>query len=199
LAAGETTCCRGHDLTAPGALQSGHLGSQWCRECRLIAYRETYRRNREEQEKQTQAFEERRRNLLPSRCEFLDAPDGWLRASRENGSYPRSGERAGKWLIFGSVEQVDSLWPAVRDATREGRLGGSAKAAVSSSPRATDPTQRVICVYTYDHQDVEDVRRVREVLRKQGVIWKIPYKCDADTLAGKYTVGGHTRISKYFE
>ena len=31
-----------------------------------------------------------------------------------------------------------------------------------------------------------------------GVTWKIPYKADEDTFAGKYRIAGHTRIRKYY-
>jgi hypothetical protein len=34
---------------------------------------------------------------------------------------------------------------------------------------------------------------------KLGVVNKIPYKSDEDTLSGKYRITGHRRISKYYE
>jgi hypothetical protein len=36
-------------------------------------------------------------------------------------------------------------------------------------------------------------------LRGLGVTWKIPYKTDADTIAGKYARQGGSRISKRYE
>jgi hypothetical protein len=82
----------------------------------------------------------------------------------------------------------------------EGRLGGSAKVSTAKpNPLSKDPRKRVICVYTYDWTDEEDVRRIREELRKLGVVNKIPYKSDGDTLSGKYRITGHRRISKYYE
>jgi len=41
--------------------------------------------------------------------------------------------------------------------------------------------------------------RIRDELRNLGIIAKIPYKSDEDTMIGKYRVRGHTRISKYYE
>jgi hypothetical protein len=41
--------------------------------------------------------------------------------------------------------------------------------------------------------------RIREELRRLGVAEKIPYKTNADTLAGKYRTKGHRNISKYNE
>jgi len=57
----------------------------------------------------------------------------------------------------------------------------------------------VICVYTYDWTDKEDVKRIRQELRDLGITRKIPYKADRETLSGKYAIRGDKRISKYFE
>src|ERR1035441_152551 len=56
----------------------------------------------------------------------------------------------------------------------------------------------LICVYTYDVDDERDCLRVRLALRNLGVTWKIPYKTDADTYAGKYAKNG-VRVSKRYE
>ena len=37
---------------------------------------------------------------------------------------------------------------------------------------------KLICVYTYNFEDLDDVRRVRLRLRELGYIKKIPYKTD---------------------
>jgi hypothetical protein len=50
--------------------------------------------------------------------------------------------------------------------------------------------RRVICVYTYDYEDVEDVRRIRDS-SNFGIVGRIPYKSDADTDAGKYRATGY--------
>jgi len=44
-----------------------------------------------------------------------------------------------------------------------------------------------------------DVKRVREELKRLGITNKIPYKSDEDTLAGKYRITGYKNISKYYE
>ena len=67
------------------------------------------------------------------------------------------------------------------------------------NPNAASPDTRVICAYTYDVEDESDCTRVREALRTLGVTWKIPYKTDADTYAGKYSKKGQARISKRYE
>ena len=124
----------------------------------------------------------------------------WLRAERKKGSYPDPSQRAGKWLIFVPLAAVDEAWRKIKRATEEGKLGGSSKVGTAQpNPNATNRNSRVICVYSYDWKDEEDVRRVRKELRKLGITDRIPYKSDEDTLSGKYRVTGHTRISKYFE
>lgn len=79
-------------------------------------------------------------------------------------------------------------------------LGSSAKvAAARPNPNPTNSDTKVICVYTYDWTDKEDVQRVRQELRQLGITSKIPYKADVDTYAGRYAVQGQKRISKYYE
>jgi hypothetical protein len=123
----------------------------------------------------------------------------WLFAERKVGEYPAHTERGGKWLVFLPPSQIDEVWAKVKDATERGLLGGSAKVATARpNPNATNPN-KVICVYTYDCTDKEDVRRVRDVLRELGVVAKIPYKADNETRAGSYANRGKRGISKYNE
>jgi hypothetical protein len=124
----------------------------------------------------------------------------WLLAQRKKGEYPQSTNRSGKWLVFIPASRVDDIWARVKESVEEGRLGDRAKVATGRpNPHAQTPERRVICVYTYDSEDRSDVMRIREELRRLGVPEKIPYKTDADTLAGKYRTKGHRNISKYNE
>lgn len=52
-------------------------------------------------------------------------------------------------------------------------------------------------MYTYDHNDEEDVMRVRKKLRELGFTEKLSYKTDEATRAGIYRATGHTKICKY--
>ena len=72
-------------------------------------------------------------------------------------------------------------------------------ATARHNSNAMGSNARVICVYTYDWTDEADVLRIREELRKLGIINKVPYKSDQDTIEGKYKLTGHERISKYFK
>jgi hypothetical protein len=92
------------------------------------------------------------------------------------------------------------VWIRIKHATEHGRLGDSAKVATAKpNPNASDPVTKVICVYTYDWTDKADVSRIRDELRALGIVSKIPYKADRDTLTGRYARRGHKRISKYYE
>ena len=71
-------------------------------------------------------------------------------------------------------------------------------AAAKDNPNATNSSIKVICVYTYDWTDEEDVMRIRQELRQLGITRKIPYKADEDTESGKYANQGTKRISKYY-
>jgi hypothetical protein len=124
----------------------------------------------------------------------------WLYARRKADGYPVNSPRGGKWLVFVKLAHVDAVWEKVKAATEQGLLGGSSKAAtMKPNPNATNPDTKVICVYTYDWADEEDVRRVREKLRELGIVARIPYKADADSRAGDYAHRGDKRISKYYE
>ncbi len=124
----------------------------------------------------------------------------WIYAIRRNGSYPSATDQSGKWLVFVPASQIDEVWVGIKKATEEGRLGGSSKVSTSKpNPNATDSNIRVICVYTYDWTNEEDVNRVRDELRALGITRKIPYKADKDTLNGKYRIAGDTKISKRYE
>jgi hypothetical protein len=124
----------------------------------------------------------------------------WLYARRKTGTYPADTENCGKWLVFVPLSQIDEVWAKIRLATEEGRLGSSSKVATARpNPNATNPDTKVICVYTYDWTDEEDVRRVRHELRTLGITSKIPYKADEDTYAGRYANRGHKNLSKYNE
>ncbi|MGC1782386.1 MAG: putative phosphothreonine lyase domain-containing protein [Acidobacteriaceae bacterium] len=124
----------------------------------------------------------------------------WIEATRKQGSYPAPSENSGKWLIFVSHEHVDEVWEKVRVATEQGSLGDSAKVSTAHRNRnAANPNTNVICVYTYDWTDAQDVRRIREALRQLGILSKIPYKANRDTASGLYANRGNRNIAKYFE
>lgn len=123
----------------------------------------------------------------------------WIIAKRKLGEYPLTSPQSGKWLIFVPNSQIDEIWKLIKQATEEGNLGGSAKVStMRPNANSNDESKKVICVYTYDWTDEEDVMRVRGALRALGHTQKLAYKSDQATMEGKYQVSGHSRISKYW-
>jgi hypothetical protein len=97
------------------------------------------------------------------------------------------------------IHLVDAVWHDIRQATERGELGSTAKVSTAKpNPNANDPSEKVICVFTYDYTDEEDVRRIRQVLRRLGITHKIPYKADEDTFDGRYTVNPTLHHTPYF-
>ncbi|MFM0629356.1 putative phosphothreonine lyase domain-containing protein [Paraburkholderia xenovorans] len=94
-----------------------------------------------------------------------------------------STDAAGKWCIFVSSAEVDEEWSKIRDAVAGDQL---MCAKVSTARRTMSRDGHVICVYTRDWADREDLMRAREVLRSLGFLEELGYKRDIDTRSGKY-------------
>jgi hypothetical protein len=93
---------------------------------------------------------------------------------------------AGKWCIFVSPAEVDEQWSKIRDAIENDRL---MCAKVSTALRSMGRDGHVICVYTRDWADTQDIMRARDVLRSLGFVKELGYKRDIDTRSGKYGPG----------
>jgi hypothetical protein len=107
--------------------------------------------------------------------------------------------KSGKWLIFIDVSNLDFVWQKIADATEKGLLGLSSKASTSKeNPNSPNQNIKVICIYTYNSDDVADVSRIAWNLYKLGVVGKVlNYKEDKSTIDNKYANRGHKNISKY--
>jgi Bles03-like protein len=84
----------------------------------------------------------------------------WVRAERYwyAPAYPKSTERCGKWMVYIPIDRVDAVWSIVRDATVIGELGRAAKVAtMAENPRAVYEDKKVIGIFTYDSDDLEDI------------------------------------------
>ncbi|KAI1759253.1 DUF1917-domain-containing protein [Hypoxylon sp. FL1150] len=94
--------------------------------------------------------------------------------------------KCGKWMLFCTVLQVNEIWEIVAKATANNELGIAAKVA----PRLTTDkrTDRLICVYTADFSDTNDVRRVAQRLKQLRLIQSdgrpLYYKPDVYTYLG---------------
>lgn len=67
-------------------------------------------------------------------------------------------------MLFVPPAHVDQVWSAVVRATLKNELGIAAK--VAPRPERGSTKERLICVYTYDFGDREDVARVLTRLRE---------------------------------
>ncbi|CAL5866232.1 uncharacterized protein PFLUO_LOCUS439 [Penicillium psychrofluorescens] len=91
----------------------------------------------------------------------------------------------GKWMLFPTVDRVDTVWSTVVQALEDGRLGETVKVAPDDGSGGGGQA-RLICVYTANFEDREDVKRVLNGLVEVGLVnadqRPIYYKCDAYTL-----------------
>ena len=74
-------------------------------------------------------------------------------------------------MLFPTVEHVDFVWGKVAKGTVEGELGVAAKVAAAESEDEVDGGKRkLVCVYTKDFGDKEDVERVLLGLKGMGLL-----------------------------
>jgi hypothetical protein len=152
-----------------------------------------------------------REAAVPSDTEPCAAPEGvrWVWARSRRRSADRDPLAVGKWLIRVTCRQASYCWGRVRAATEEGTLGIGAKVSTDWG-KARDPAghgrggspgwpDHVICIYTADWRDRDEVARVGRRLgeidaaRKQGLM----YKPDAFTYAGMYSRNAPGEIAIY--
>jgi len=97
-----------------------------------------------------------------------------------------STDATGKWCIFVSPADVDQEWNKISGAIESNQL---MCAEVSTALRSMGRDGHVICVYTRDWADRQDVMRVREVLQSLGFVKELGYKRDIDTRNRIYGTG----------
>ncbi|KAJ6468941.1 hypothetical protein C8R45DRAFT_875799 [Mycena sanguinolenta] len=111
-----------------------------------------------------------------------------------------TGMVAGKWMLFPTVEEANETWALVANATANNRLGIGAK--IATAGKEESDRCRLICVYTRDFTDKEDVQRVLLELVTMGCVPAekggsksrgkgIHYKCDAYTHLDVYAGNGY--------
>ena len=90
----------------------------------------------------------------------------------------RQANRCDQWLIFCQANEVNDVWSVAARATINNELGHAAKV----SPDDGDARRaRVICIYTNDFTDLDDIARVVRKLKDLGLVdtrgKPIWYKC----------------------
>lgn len=83
-------------------------------------------------------------------------------------------------MLFPKLEEVTQVWKKVFTGVIDGRLGPTAKVATDEG----NPGDRLICIYTEDFRDENDVLRILQEIEAMGLLpsgRSIYYKLDAYT------------------
>jgi hypothetical protein len=144
-------------------------------------------------DKQTFSADDQLYNTLKNSSPLKTTNQAWISISASEIPTPQNTIEAGKWLIFCDNDKVDDTWIIIAQATYNNQLGFGSKVSTSMIPN----DKKVICVYTNNADDEDDIMRVRKALRKLGIKQKLPYKTNLATKQGEYASEGK-RISKYY-
>ncbi|MDR5798233.1 DUF1917 domain-containing protein [Caballeronia sp. LZ008] len=94
-----------------------------------------------------------------------------------------SGDMTGKWCIFVSRADVDAAWNKIKHALEHNQLL-CAKVSTALHSMAHGSIH-VICVYTDNWTNLQDLMHARDVLRTLGFTEELGYKRDVDTQNGR--------------
>jgi hypothetical protein len=132
----------------------------------------------------------------------------WVLTSRDDGITQHDFDPlvVGKWLFYINCHHTPQCtpaqcpaalaWSSVAEATRAGRLGISVK--MSTDRNLNNRGTHVICVYTEDWLNSEDVLRVADQIDSLNLTTDtLYYKPDLLTLSGRYHETGPTSIYRY--
>src|SRR6266567_3685569 len=100
----------------------------------------------------------------------------------------------GKWLMFIPLGDIVETWNVVCEAMHNKLLGDAAKIrTLKEFAEELDARKghRVVCIYTYNSKDTEDILRVLAALRSVGMQYEAWYKEDVATKRGAYSSPGH--------
>jgi hypothetical protein len=96
----------------------------------------------------------------------------WIEAKRKVGDYPAPTPRSGQWVMETTLEAVDALWLKIKQATESGQLGHKSKVSTAAGPGQSDANARLICVRTYDANDMADMERIHAALAALERNWR---------------------------
>ena len=121
------------------------------------------------------------KNLSPSK----NVSTYWLQAHSPKLKYFQSNEDTGKWCIHLEKDEVDESWLKIKEACQKDQLF-LAKCTTAYSSGTQEHPQFLICVYTHDWSDTEDVQKIRQTLREIGFTQPLKYKRDIETINKVY-------------
>ncbi len=108
----------------------------------------------------------------------------WLHAPGKSTKSFFSTTATGKWCIFPTEdEEVDEIWEKIKALAEQDAFVLAKTSTLATRHR--HPSY-VICVYTLDWKDEEDVKRVKDALRAAGIQQPLKYKRDWDTFNHVY-------------
>lgn len=94
-----------------------------------------------------------------------------------------SDEKSGKWCITVSNRKVDDAWAKIKQAVLDDKLS---LAKASTKLALQKFKTHIICVYTLDWSDKEELEKTREILRQLGFTKPLKYKRDLETINKVY-------------
>lgn len=115
----------------------------------------------------------------------------WLYANNPNDRRQIDPNLTGKLMLFIKKDRLDSQWLIIKEATEKGFLSYSSKCSTAKeNPNKIDDVHGLICVYTPDYNNMNEIRVVESNLRKlinyPGTIY---YKTDVQTSDDKQDNG----------
>lgn len=106
-------------------------------------------------------------------------------------NHRRVTRRVGKWIMVLPAQELDDVWAIIEPAVLAGKLGPAAKARTGMPDvMGFDERYSIICVYTRDANNIDDVDRVYDQLRDLGIRCGLRYKTDDETRREHGLVGG---------
>jgi hypothetical protein len=115
----------------------------------------------------------------------------WALAKGQGGT-----PRKGKWMLWPEGGEAIEVWRIICELTRSDQLGIQAKISCVENRELSG--ERLICVYTYDSDDMEDLQRILDKLRESiDPKYRLIYKEDSMTRAGFYS-DADRRVSKWY-
>jgi hypothetical protein len=115
---------------------------------------------------------------MPSKS---NTDDPWIYCGRSD-DWSNTRDYIGKWMVFRKPEDVDEVWNGITSSIPEKLT----VAKVSTKEYINRQGTHVICIYTKDYRDIEDVKKTLNVLRSLGIQDRIYYKPDVMTMANVY-------------
>ena len=99
----------------------------------------------------------------------------------------QSNDKTGKWCIFLDANEVDAAWDKIKKhILKTKNVEELFLAKVSTKLGSQNQDKHVICVYTHDWSDQENLIQTRQTLTSLGFTSPLKYKRDQETIEHKY-------------